>query len=260
MSSNTMISETLLPFVQKLAEKSAAIITPYFANNHLEVETKADDTPVTQADRNAEKVMRDMINKAYPTHGVIGEEFGEQDPDAEFVWVLDPIDGTKSFASGCPLFGTLIGLLHEGKPAIGAINQPILNQFCYGDGVTTTCNGKRVSFRSTSQLEDVSLLTTDIKNIFLHQSGANFDKLAERVKLFRTWGDCYGYLLLATGWADVMLDPIMNPWDFLPIVPIITGANGAITAWDGSDPLKGNSIVAANKIIHSRVIEILNAP
>lgn len=255
-----MISETLLPFVQTLADKSAAIITPYFANNHLEVEMKADDTPVTHADRNAETVMRELIHKAYPTHGIIGEEYGEENPGAEFVWVIDPIDGTKSFASGCPLFGTLIGLLHEGRPIIGAINQPILKQFCYGDGSTTTCNGKKVNFRSTSHLADVTLLTTDVKNIFLHQSGPNFDKLAERVKLFRTWGDCYGYLLLATGWADVMIDPIMNPWDFLPIIPIITGANGAISAWDGTDALQGNSIVAANKLIHSRVIEILNAP
>lgn len=253
-----MISEKLLPFVQKLADKSAAIITPYFANNNLEVEMKSDETPVTHADRNAEKVMRDLINREYPTHGIIGEEFGEENPDAEFVWVIDPIDGTKSFASGCPLFGTLIGLLHEGRPAIGAINQPILNQFCYGDGSHTTCNGKPVRFRPTSQIQNVSLLTTDLKDIFLHQSGARFDNLAKRVKMFRTWGDCYGYLLIATGWADVMVDPIMNPWDFLPIIPIINGANGTITAWDGSDPLQGNSIVAANKIIHSRVIEILN--
>lgn len=255
-----MISETLLPFVRQLADKSAAIITPYFANNNLQVETKADDTPVTHADRNAEKAMRDLIGRKYPAHGIIGEEFGVENPDAEFVWVIDPIDGTKSFASGCPLFGTLIGLLHEGRPVLGAINQPILNQFCYGDGHVTTCNGKRVFFRSTSQLEEITLLTTDVKNIFLHQSGANFERLAQRVKLFRTWGDCFGYLLLATGWADVMIDPILNPWDFLPIIPIITGANGAITAWDGTDPLQGNSIIAANKIVHSRVVEILNAP
>lgn len=254
-----MISETLLPFVQKLAEKSAAVITPHFANNNLQVEEKADATPVTHADRNAERVMRELIRREYPSHGIIGEEFGEENPDAEFVWVIDPIDGTKSFASGCPLFGTLIGVLHEGRPIIGAIHQPVLNQFCYGDGETTTCNGKRVRFRENSHVADLTLLTTDIKDIFLHQSQVNFENLARRVKLFRTWGDCYGYLLLATGWADVMLDPIMNPWDFLPIIPIIEGAKGTITAWDGSDPLKGHSIVAANKIIHSRVIEILNA-
>lgn len=259
MNESTMISQTLQPFVRKLATKSAAIITPYFANNNLEVEMKADMTPVTHADRTAEAAMREMIHREYPSHGIIGEEYGEENTDAEFVWVLDPIDGTKSFASGCPLFGTLIGLLHEGNPALGAINQPILNQFCYGDCRATTCNGKRVRLRPTTSLRDASLLTTDIKDIFAHQSGANFEDLAKQVKLFRTWGDCYGYLLLATGWADIMIDPILSRWDFLPLMPIIQGADGIITAWDGSDPLKGNhSIVAANKLIHARVVEILN--
>jgi len=254
------LSETLLPFVQKLAEKSAAVITPYFANNNLEVEMKEDDTPVTHADRNAETVMRDLIEKTYPSHGIIGEEFGTKDPEAEFVWVIDPIDGTKSFASACPLFGTLIGLLHEGKPLLGAIHQPVLKQFCFGDGETTTCNGKPVQFRTTSRLEEVRLLTTDIQNIERHQNRKNFDTLVESVHFMRTWGDCYGYLLLATGWADVMLDPIMNPWDFLPVIPVITGAGGMITTWEGGDPVKGDSIVATNKILHGRVIEILNAP
>jgi histidinol phosphatase-like enzyme (inositol monophosphatase family) len=257
MSPN-MISETLFPFVRKLAEKSAAVITPYFGNENIEVELKADETPVTQADRQAERVMRDLINKEYPTHGIIGEEYGEENPDAEFVWVLDPIDGTKSFAAGCPLFGTLICLLQGGTPVVGAIHQPILNQFCYGDNHTTTCNGKRVQVRQISQLQEASLLTTDIKNIFTHQGRAHFENLACRVKLFRTWGDCYGYLLVATGFADIMLDPIMNPWDLLPLIPVIQGAGGIITTWDGSDPLNGNSIVAANRLIHGRVIEILN--
>lgn len=256
----TMISHNLKPFVQKLAEKSAAVITPCFANNHLEIETKADDSPVTQADRHAERVMREMINREFPTHGIIGEEYGEENADAEFVWVIDPIDGTRSFASGCPLFGTLICLLQEGEPVLGAIHQPILNQFCFGDNHTTTCNGKPVHLRSTSQLRDACLLTTDVKNIFTYQHGANFQALAEQVKFFRTWGDCYGYLLVATGWADVMLDPIMNPWDLLPLIPVIKGAGGIITTWDGSDPLNGSSIVAANKLIHGRVIEILNTP
>lgn len=253
-----MISETLKPFVRKLAAKSAAVITPHFANNHLEIELKADESPVTRADRNAEAVMRDLIRSEYPSHGILGEEYGEENPDAEFVWVLDPIDGTKSFASGCPLFGTLIGLLHEGKPVLGAIHQPILDQFCYGDCRTTTCNDKRVTLRPTSRLDQATLLTTDLGDIAVHQDGARFQNLVKQTKLLRTWGDCYGYLLLATGWADIMIDPIMNRWDFLPLIPIIQGADGLITAWDGSDALAATSIVAANKRIHSRVIEILN--
>lgn len=252
-----MISETLMPFVRKLAEQSAAVIKPYFANTHIEVETKADATPVTQADRTAELVMRELIRREHPSHGIIGEEYGNENADAEFVWVLDPIDGTKSFACGCPLFGTLICLLHEGIPILGAINQPILNQFCFGDNQTTTCNGARVNMRPTRRIEDAVLLTTDIKAIPTFQHGANFQALAERVRLFRTWGDCYGYLLLATGRADIMLDPIMNSWDLLPLIPIIRGADGVITTWDGGDPLNGTSIVAANRILHGRVIEAL---
>lgn len=259
MNPDPMISQTLLPFVQKLAEKSAAVIMPYFGNDNMEVELKADDTPVTQADRQAERIMRDLINREYPSHGIIGEEYGEENPDAEFVWVIDPIDGTRSFASGCPLFGTLICLLQGGEPVLGAIHQPITQQFCYGDGIRTTCNGKPVQMRPVTQLREASLLTTDIKHIFLYQRRANFENLAERVKFFRTWGDCYGYLLLATGWADIMLDPVMNPWDLLPLIPIIRGANGVITTWDGSDALNGNSIVAANQFVHGRVVEILNA-
>lgn len=253
-----MISKHILPFVRQLADKSAAVITPYFGNDNMEVELKADESPVTQADRNAERVMRDLINKAYPSHGIIGEEYGEENTDAEFVWVLDPIDGTKTFASGCPLFGTLICLLQGGNPIVGAINQPILNQFCYGDHKATTCNGKPVQTREISKLEEAVLLTTDIKNIFTYQDRAHFENLACRVKMFRTWGDAYGYLLVATGWADIMLDPIMNPWDLLPLIPIINGAGGIITTWDGSDPKHGNSIVAADRRIHGRVIEALN--
>lgn len=254
------LPEKVVPFIEKLAKKSAAIINPYFARPNLEIELKSDDTPVTHADRNAERVMREMIRKEFPNHGIIGEEFGEENPGADFVWVLDPIDGTKSFAAGCPLFGTLICLMHEGSPVIGAIHQPVLGQLVIGDNKTATLNGRKVRMRTVTSLKKCILLTTDIKNILHYQSGANFQRLADRVQLFRTWGDCYGYLLLATGWADVMVDPIMNPWDLLPLIPVIRGAGGIITTWDGSDPLNGTSIVAANQYVHARVIETLNEP
>ena len=253
-----MLSEKILPFVHDLAKKSAAVIKPHFANPDLEVETKADDTPVTRADRAAERVMRDLIEKNYPHHGIIGEEYGEKDPDAEFVWVLDPIDGTKSFAAGCPLFGTLIALLHNGQPIAGAIHQPVLDQFCFGDGKTASLNGRPVKMRYCPHLKDAILLTTDIRNIHKHQSGPAFETLIASTSLFRTWGDCYGYLLLASGWADIMLDPILSPWDYFALVPVIRGAGGVITNWQGGDPIGGESIVAASKFIHGRTIEILN--
>ncbi len=253
-----MLSEKIQPFMQTLAKKTEPVIVSHFANPDLKIEFKADETPVTHADRVAEKVMRDHIRKHFPKHGIIGEEYGEENPDAEFVWVLDPIDGTKSFAAGCPLFGTLIALLHEGQPIAGAINQPVLRQFCYGDGQRSLLNGREVKMRYTPQLKDAILLATDLRDVYRHQQGRPFEKLIESTALFRTWGDCYGYLLLAGGWADIMLDPILNPWDYMALMPIIRGAGGVITTWQGNDPLGGQSIVAASRYIHGRTIEILN--
>jgi myo-inositol-1(or 4)-monophosphatase len=201
--------------------------------------------------------MRDLIAKKFPAHGIIGEEFGNDRPDAEWTWVLDPIDGTKSFMSAVPLFGTLIALMHQGQPVLGAIHQPILRQLMIGDGLSTTLNGRPVRVRSTARLEDATLLTSDPLNPARHQDGARYASLEKRVRLSRTWGDCYGYLLLAGGWADLMLDPIMNPWDIQALIPVIRGAGGVITDWQGGDPVKASSIVAANPILHPQVIAAL---
>jgi histidinol phosphatase-like enzyme (inositol monophosphatase family) len=246
-------------FTYTLAEKSGEIIKRYFADGNLALEIKEDQTPVTQADRQAETVMRDLIRKTYPQHGILGEEFGRENASAEFVWTLDPIDGTISFVRGCPLFGTLIGLLHGGTPILGAINQPVLNQLCIGNNIETTINGRAVRLRETDHLSKAMLLTTDVVSIGQYQKKQGFEKLLKQTRLFRTWGDCYGYLLVAWGGADIMLDPIMNPWDILPLVPIIQGAHGVITTWSGTDAANGNSSVAANKTLHPQVLEILNS-
>jgi len=246
-------------FILALAARSGEVIKPYFAKVDLTVEIKQDQTPVTQADREAEAVMRSLIRETYPHHGILGEEFGPENTSAEFVWVLDPIDGTVSFSRGCPLFGTLIGLLHDGKPLLGAIYQPLLNQMCIGNNAETTLNGRIVQLRDIRQLSEAILLTTDIPSIGRYQKKEDFDRLLGQARLFRTWGDCYGYLLVASGGADIMLDPVMNPWDILPLIPIIQGAQGVITTWSGTDASAGNSCVAANRHLHPRVLEILNA-
>ena len=251
--------EEFINFVRQLAAESAEVIKPYFAAFDLKVELKEDETPVTAADRGAEEVMRHLIRKEFPDHGIIGEEFGNENETAEFVWVLDPIDGTKSFTSGCPLFGTLICLLHEGQPVLGVINQPILEQLCIGDNNQTTVNGHPVHVPETDTLSEAILLTTDILSIGKYQNQAGFDNLLHKTKMFRTWGDCYGYLLLASGGADIMLDPIVNPWDVLPVIPVVRGAGGVVTAWDGSDVVQGDSCVAATPNLHPHVLEILNA-
>ena len=246
-------------FALELAEKSGEFIRPFFANPGLVVETKSDQTPVTQADRGAEELMRALIHKKFPGHGIIGEEFGEENAGAEFVWVLDPTDGTKSFASACPLFGTLIALLHHGQPVLGIIHQPVLRQLLLGDGTAATLNGRPVRCRATVRIEDATLLTSDPLNPGKHQNGAAFDSLARRARLVRTWGDCYGYLLVASGWADVMCDPVMNPWDIAALVPVIRGAGGVITDWQGHNPVTARSIVAAaTPALHAGVIAALN--
>ncbi len=243
----------------ELAGKSGDFIRPFFGQQGLAVETKSDASPVTLADRGAEELMRALINKHYPRHGIIGEELGSENAGAEFVWVLDPIDGTKSFISGVPLFGTLIALLHNGQPVLGAIHQPILRQFLIGDSTTTTLNGAVVHCRATSAIDEITLLTSDPLNPAKYQDGPRYDALAGRAKLVRTWGDAYGYLLVASGWADVMLDPIMNPWDIAALVPIIRGAGGVITDWRGAQPYPAESTIAAcTPELHSQIIAALN--
>lgn len=246
-------------FALELARASGEFIRPYFARTDLAVELKADRTIVTAADRGAEQLMRGMINRRFPEHGILGEEFGAERTDAEFVWVLDPVDGTISFAAGIPLFGTLIALQHRGQPVLGIIHQPILGELVLGDGVQTTCNGRPVRCTATTRIEEAMLLTTGIRNIEKQENGPAFLELARRAKTFRGWGDCYGYLMVATGRADVMCDPIMNPWDIAALIPVIHGAGGVITDWRGGDPVGAKSIVAAaTPELHAGVITALN--
>lgn len=245
-------------FMVELAQKSGEFIKPFFANPELVVEIKSDATPVTMADKGAEELMRELIRSRYPEHGIIGEEFGNERTEAEWVWVLDPVDGTKSFASACPLFGTLIALQHRGEPVLGCIHQPILGQLLIGDGKTAEMNGRRVRCRQTTRLSEATLLTSDPLNPGVYQDGFAWDKLMSEARLVRTWGDCYGYLLVASGWADVMTDPIMNPWDIAALIPIIRGAGGCITNWSGESPVGAESIIAsATPELHQAVLKIL---
>ena len=245
-------------FSKKLAKVSAEIVKQYF-RTRISVESKEDNSPVTIADKKAEEVMRELITRHFPEHGIVGEEFGVTNKDAEYMWILDPIDGTKSFICGAYSFGTLIALLKNGKPIIGVYNHPILNDFLIGDNQETKINGEKTIVRDCDDLSNAILLTTDHLNIEKYQNIDRFNRLIKKVKLYRNWGDCYGYYLLATGFADIMIDPIMSSWDLLPLIPIIKGAGGVITDYNGNDPVKGNSIVAATSGVHSEVISILNS-
>ena len=249
--------ETYKQFEKVLAQSSAKIIKEHFRTD-LRIDHKADETPVTIADKKAEERMRELIMSGFPEHGIIGEEFGNYNEDAEYTWVLDPIDGTKSFICGAITFGTLIALLKNGEPVVGVFNQPVLDEFLIGDNYTAQLNGRVVLTRECSSISDAVMLTTDHLNIEQYQNLPAFENLMRNVKLYRQWGDCYGYYLIATGFADIMIDPIMSPWDKLSLIPIIKGAGGVITDYQGNDPVAGDSIVATCGNIHEDVINILN--
>src|ERR1035437_4913127 len=203
--------------------------------------------------------MRNTIMKNFPEHGIIGEEFGNYNEGAEYQWILDPIDGTKSFICGAMSFGTLIALTKKDEPILGVINQPILNEYLIGDNLTAQLNGNIVKVRNGRELSDSVLLTTDHLDVQKYQDMDKFNELIKRVMLYRNWGDCYGYYLIATGFADIMIDPIMSIWDSMALIPVIRGAGGTITDYHGNDPVAGKSIIAAGSAkIHKEVIKILN--
>ena len=244
-------------FAKLLSMESAKIIKQYF-RTQIKVESKEDSSPVTIADKKAEETMRELISKHYPEFGIIGEEFGIHNPEAEYKWILDPIDGTKSFICGAQSFGTLIALTKNNVPILGVLNQPILNEFLIGDNYSTELNNSIVNVRKCERLNDAVLLTTDHLNVAKYQRADRFENLIRLVKLYRNWGDCYGYYLVATGFADIMIDPIMSLWDTASILPIIKGAGGIITDYNGGEPLNGNSIIASAPAIHSEIIKLLN--
>ena len=250
--------QEFVDFSKALASASGDIITSYFRSDFA-VETKSDESPVTIADKQAEEIMREMIMKEYPAHGIIGEEFGDHNEDAEYQWVLDPIDGTKSFVSGTFLFGTLIGLMKDGQPIVGTIHHPLTSHLLIGTGDETRLNGEIVRVRDTRKLRDAVMLYSDFIHVGQYQNGIAFQQLMGRTRYNRTWGDCHGYFLLATGYADIMLDPIMHLWDIVALIPVVEGAGGKITSWNGGPPLSGNGIIATNGPLHSQVLRVLIA-
>ena len=248
-----------LEFAGELSAASGEVILKHYEDPRRTLEYKSDDSPVTAADREAEAVLRELILRRYPGHGILGEEHGTTKGESDWVWVLDPIDGTKSFVSGCPLFGTLIGLCHRGLPVVGAIHQPVVGQLLLGDCQSAWLNGKRVHVRPTSRVSEAVLLTTDVEAIEAYRGSRGFSLLRSRAAMVRTWGDCYGYLLVASGGADIMIDPVMNPWDLLPLIPVIKGAGGVITSWEGRPAHEGHSCVAsATPALHAEVLESIN--
>ena len=248
--------QEFVDFTKQLAQASGAVINSYFRQD-VTVESKADRSPVTIADKKAEEVMREMIMKEFPEHGIIGEEFGHHNEKAAYQWVLDPIDGTKSFVAGTFLFGTLIGLMKDRQPIVGAIHHSLTSHLLLGSGGQTRLNDQPVRVRGTKTLREAVLLYTDFVDVGQYQNGIAFQQLMGRTKYSRTWGDCHGYFLVATGYADIMLDPVMHLWDIVALIPVIEGAGGKVTSWRGGPPLESSSLIATNGLLHDHVLRVL---
>jgi inositol-phosphate phosphatase / L-galactose 1-phosphate phosphatase / histidinol-phosphatase len=217
-------------------------------------------TPVTAADRAAELAMRAIIENRFPDHGIIGEEFGSVRENAEFVWVLDPIDGTKSFISGVPLFGTLIALTRMGRPVVGVIDQPISRERWMGaTGRQSTLNGAPIHCRASSDLEAATLFATT-PDMFRGSDAEGFARVSAAVKLTRFGADCYAYGLLAAGFIDLVVEASLKPYDFCAVVPIVEGSGGVATDWRGAElglASDGRILVAGDRRIHEAALALL---
>lgn len=250
-----------LLLAQRLADAAGAAIRPFYRAPY-ETDFKSDDSPVTQADRAAEAAMRALLEKERPADGIIGEEYGADRADAERVWVLDPIDGTRSFIAGRPIFGTLIGLTQAGWPVLGIIDQPIAGERWAGlTGQGTTFNGKPVRSRSCRQLSDAILASTG-PQYFPGCTGEHFSMLARGCRDTLWGGDCYNYALLASGHVDLVIEAGLKLHDLAALVPVVEGAGGRMCDWNG-DPLThdsdGNVVALGDPARLDDVLEALHA-
>src|SRR5450631_2039347 len=249
-------------FVDRLAQISGETILPFFRTS-LEIENKKPGgfDPVTAADRAAEGKMRETIRNSFPEHGILGEEFGAEQSSSEYVWVLDPIDGTKSFISGMVAWGTLIGLMRLGEPVYGMMHQPFTREHFSGDGGAAHYRGpagnRELRVRGCASLADAVLFTTS--PLLMNQADrAVFGRVEDKVKLSRYGGDCYAYCMLAAGQIDLIIETEIKPHDIVPLMPIIAGAGGIVTTWEGGPAQAGGRIVAAgDKRVHRAALELL---
>ena len=252
-------------FVDKLAAVSAETILPFF-RTALSIQDKGRPgsfDPVTAADRAAETAMRALIYQTFPDHGIVGEEFGEERADAEYVWVLDPIDGTKSFIAGFPLWGTLIALLHKGTPVFGMMHQPFIGERFSGDSGSAHYHGpsgeRKLAVRRCAALKEATSYTTS-PLLMNAADRAAFARVEDAVRLTRYGGDCYSYCMLAAGHLDLVIETELKAYDIAALIPIITGAGGIVTTWEGKPAQGGGRIIAAgDPRVHEAALKLLNS-
>jgi myo-inositol-1(or 4)-monophosphatase len=245
------------------ADAAGAVIRPLFRSRLL-VEAKGDASPVTEADREAERTIRALLAARFPTHGLLGEEFGTQNGDAEWVWVIDPIDGTRAFVTGRPLFGTLIGLMHHGRPVLGLIDQPVTGERWIGaEGQPLVFRGPlggAAGCRPCASLAEAELSCTS-PYMFTPEEAPRFARVRDAARRVTWGGDCYGFGLLALGLVDAIVESDLKPWDWAPLVPVIEAAGGRMTDWQGR-PLRldgpGQVIAVGDSALLSEIISLLD--
>ncbi|MDT7809524.1 MAG: histidinol-phosphatase [Acidobacteriota bacterium] len=247
----------LLDFGVEAARAAGEITLRYFRKT-FETRLKGKDNFVTQADLEAEEFLRRRIAVSFPEDSIIGEEGGETTGASGRRWIIDPIDGTYSFVHGVPFYGVLLGVEVDGEPVVGVINIPVLGEMVYAaKGLGCFWNGERARVSETAKLDDALLLSTDFGSCARYGFGAAADELQRRAAMRRTWGDCYGYVLVATGRADVMLDPAMNVWDCAALLPVVEEAGGTFSDWQGQRTIHSGNSVATNGLLLPEVMRII---
>lgn len=255
--------QSRLDFALRAYASAKSFILGYYQAAELEVERKRDSSPVTAADKGAEQLLRAEIAREFPTDGVLGEEFGDSPGTSGFRWILDPIDGTKSFIHGVPLFGTLIGLEYENECVLGVCGFPALDEVVYGGTglgawwIRGNAEPRRAWVSQVKTLAESLFCCTSIQRWDSIGRRDAFDALVSKAQLARGWGDCYGHALVATGRADVMVDAGMNPWDAAALVPIIREAGGHFFDWKGELTIYGGNGVSVNAQLKDEILAIL---
>lgn len=246
----------LLEFASAAVRQAGEFTLTYFQRG-ASAEWKADGSPVTVADRGAEQLLRTLIEDRFPDHAIVGEEFGETDKDSPHRWFIDPIDGTQSFIRGVPLYGVLMGLEIAGETVVGAVCFPGLHEIvAAARGLGCHWNGRAARVSTVARLGDAVLAYTDCRDLALRRPN-DWDRLQAATRLQRGWSDCYGHCLVATGRADVMLDPIMNPWDCAALLPIVVEAGGTFTDWEGRQTIHGGSALSTNGALFDEVMRLV---
>lgn len=249
--------QVLLESVLEVATLAGAAALRHFRAG-IAVDTKADGSPVTEADREAERAARAWLETRFPDDGVTGEEFGETRPGAARRWFLDPVDGTKSFVRGVPLWGSMVGLAEGGEVLAGAIAFPALGEtLAAARGTGCWWNGARCRVSAVDDLARATVLATDERFGRDARRKAAWDALASRAAVARSWGDCYGYLLVATGRAELMTDGVLHPWDAVPLVPLLAEAGGVLTDWSGAPAGFGDGAIATNAALAAAARDVL---